>query len=351
MSATLRDVAREVGMSVATVSRVVNAKTVVSDETRERVLAAIERLAYVPHSAARSLITSRTSTIGVLLPDVHGEFFSELIRGIDIAARRAGFHVLVSGSHSNLAETEAVLRALHGRVDGLLLMTPGIGADSLRRNLPRRVPVVLINSVGSVFDSIRVDNRGGARALVEHLYGLGHRRIAFVRGPASNEEAAERLLGYREALAAHRLPLDPALELAGDFDEDSGYLAGVRLATFAPRPDAIFAANDSMAIGCLSALRERGLRVPEDVALAGFDDIPIARYLTPALTSVRVSIAELGGRAMERLLNAIERGAEGPRRHEVMATQLVVRASCGAASATRLVGVGQNPQDPGREKP
>ncbi len=336
MSASIKEVALKAGVSIATVSRVLNDKGPVAVETRERILAAIEQLRYVPHGAARSLITNQTDTIGVLLPDLYGEFFSEVIRGIDLAARRSGFHVLISGFHSDRAEIEAVLRALRGRVDGLIVLSPDVDAQSLRRNLPETLPVVLLNTPvegdGAAFDAINLDNHGGAFAMVRHLAGLGHQRIAFLRGPEENADARERLRGYRDALLSLGLKRSDALELGGDFSEESGYRAGQRLLALEPRPTAVFAANDSMAIGCLFALREAGARVPGDVALAGFDDIPIARYITPPLSSVHVPIAELGTRAMERLLHAVESKNGHERRQETVATTLVVRGSCGAAT-------------------
>jgi LacI family transcriptional regulator len=350
LSASIKEVALKAGVSIATVSRVLNDKGPVAEATRSRILEAIERLRYVPHGAARSLITNQTDTIGVLLPDLYGEFFSEVIRGIDQAARRNGLHVLISGFHSDRAEIEAVLRALRGRVDGLIVLSPDVDAQTLRRNLPETLPVVLLNTridrqmphtpqapqaQGAVdalnFDAINTDNHGGALAMVRHLAALGHRWIALIRGPEENADARERLRGYRDALRAEGLMAAESLELSGDFSEESGYRAGQLLLTLKPRPTAVFAANDSMAIGCLFALRAAGIRVPEDVALAGFDDIPIARYLSPSLSSVHVPIAELGTRAMERLLHAVEHKNEHERRRETVATTLVVRGSCGGA--------------------
>ena len=336
MSASIKEVALKAGVSIATVSRVLNDKGPVAVETRQRILAAIEQLRYVPHGAARSLITNQTDTIGVLLPDLYGEFFSEVIRGVDLAARRNGFHVLISGFHSDRAEIEAVLRALRGRVDGLIVLSPDVDAQSLRRNLPETLPVVLLNTPvegdGADFDAINLDNHGGALAMVRHLAGLGHRRIAFLRGPEENADARERLRGYRDALLALEIAGEEALELGGDFSEESGYRAGQRLLALEPRPTAVFAANDSLAIGCLFALREAGARVPGDIALAGFDDIPIARYITPSLSSVHVPIAELGTRAMERLLHAVDSKNGHERHQETVATTLVVRGSCGGAA-------------------
>ena len=347
-SPSIYEVASSAGVSVATVSRVLNGKGPVSEEARRRVLGAVEALGYVPHSAARSLSTRRTMSIGVLLPDVHGAFFSEIVRGIDLAARAAGYHVLVSGSHSDLAETTAVLQALHGRIDGLILLTAGIDAGWLRSTLPRRVPAVLLYNSGTDqnHDTIRVDNRFGARTAVDHLLVLGHRRIALIRGPAGNADAAERLRGYREALAAHGLAADPDLELPGDFGEESGFRAGDGLAALAQPPTAVFAANDAMAIGCLAALRARGLRVPDEVSLVGFDDIPIARYLTPALTTVQVPIAEIGGRALERLVSVLQDGRETAKRHDVVTPTLAIRAS--TAAVLEVAARSNRSRNPGR---
>ncbi|HEX4494276.1 MAG TPA: LacI family DNA-binding transcriptional regulator [Thermoanaerobaculia bacterium] len=342
MSASIKEVALKAGVSIATVSRVLNSTGPVATETRRRILEAIEGLRYVPHGAARSLITNQTDTIGVLLPDLYGEFFSEVIRGIDAAARGRGFHVLISGFHSDRAEIEAVLRAMRGRVDGLIVLSPDVDAQSLSRNLPDTLPVVLLNThvdgrlAGAPFDAINLDNHGGAFAMVRHLAGLGHQRIALIRGPEENADARERLRGYRDALRALGMVPSDGLELSGDFSEESGTAAGRRLLTLKPRPTAVFAANDSMAIGCLFALREAGVGVPEEVALAGFDDIPIARYITPSLSSVHVPIAELGTRAMERLLHAVESKNGHERRQETVATTLVVRDSCGGAVSLHL---------------
>ncbi|MFL6197228.1 MAG: LacI family DNA-binding transcriptional regulator [Thermoanaerobaculia bacterium] len=334
MSASIKEVALKAGVSVATVSRVVNGTGPVAEETRRRILETIEELRYVPHGGARSLITNQTHTAGVLLPDLYGEFFSEVIRGIDLAARRAGYHVLVSGFHSDRAEIEAVLRALRGRVDGLIVLSPDVDAQTLRRNLPDTLPVVLLNCPvdDASFDAINIDNYGGAYAMVRHLAGLGHRRIAILSGPADNADARDRLRGYREALRDAGREASGELELEGNFGEESGYQAGRRLLELRPRPTAVFAANDSMAIGCLFALRESGVRVPEDIAVAGFDDIPIARYITPPLSSVHVPIAELGMRAMERLLAAIPDKDQHQPRQETVPTSLVVRGSCGGAT-------------------
>ncbi len=333
--ATIRDVAARAGVSVATVSRTLNGVGPVHGDTSKRVVAAARALKYVPHAAARSLSIRRSHTIGVVLPEVHGEFFSEVIRGIDVAARQRGYHILVSGSHDDVQEMSAVLHALRGRVDGLMVMSPDPGLGSISRALTADTPFVLLNSASANRPAIRIDNHSGARAMTDHLIALGHRGIAFITGPERNADAAERLRGYRTALSSNDAATRPHIEVPGDFTENSGYAAAQQILSMKPRPTAIFAANDAMAVGALHALREAGLHLPQDMALAGFDDIPMARYLTPKLTTVHVDIAELGRRAVEHLVASIERTVQPGRKHEVIATTLVVRESCGAEMPRR----------------
>ena len=332
-NATIKHVAREAGVSVATVSRVMNQSTLVAEATRVQVLEVASRLGYVPHGGARSLITNRTNTIGVLLPDLYGEFFSEVIRGIDQTARKHGYHVLVSSSHADQRDIDIVLRSMRGRVDGLILMVPDIQVNAAVSLLPEHFPLVLVNCAGATdqHDAISVANYEGAYAMVRHLIGQGHRSIAILTGDARNFDATERLRGYRSALTDAGLPLDPALELPGDFSEGSGFRAAQVLARWPDHPTAIFASNDAMAIGALSALRQSGLRVPTDVAVAGFDDIPMAAYVEPPLSSVHVDISALGERATVRLLEALQRAVGYAVRREVVSTTLVVRRSCGAS--------------------
>lgn len=345
MAATIRDVARAANVSVATVSRALNEHPNVSPQTRERVQAVALELGFIASGAARSLITRRTQTIGVLLPDVYGEFFSELIRGIDGAARRHGLHLLLSGSHGDRAEAAAAIKAMSGRVDGLLVMSPHLDVRALADNLPRGLPVVLMNTRGDgvEFACLTVDNYGGAYAMVRHLAGRGHQRIVFIGGPEPNFEAQERLRGYREALAEW-LPGSEPLVLPGDFTEECGWRVGNRIIAMEPRPDAIFAANDATAIGCLCCLGEAGVQVPRDVALVGFDDIPLARFVNPPLTTVRVRIAELGELALERLALSIENRNLAGAKPQTLRSELVVRSSCSRPQPTAVAVASQKPR-------
>jgi len=248
---------------------------------------------------------------------------------VDLAARERGFHLLVSRASSGADELTATLRSIRGRVDGLIIMAPEIDADALRR-VSGSARVVLVNPKRPIpgLGSISIANLAGARAVVLHLIGLGHRRIATIAGPERNTDARQRLEGYRLAMTESGLPAAPELVLHGDFSEHSGYEAAGALLSLNPRPTAVFIANDYMAVGALGAFHDAGLRVPEDVALAGFDDIPLARYLTPPLTTVHVDMLRLGQRAVERLLDAPRPGSHAES-HELLGTTLAVRKSCG----------------------
>jgi LacI family transcriptional regulator len=348
---TIHDVAARAGVSVATVSRVLNGKELVREETTQNVLAAAKLLRYVPNVAARTLSNRRSLTIGIVLPDVHGEFFSEVIRGIDVAARREGYHILVSGSHSDAGEMMEVVEAMRGRVDGLVVMAPDVALTSLGDSLAPDLPVVLLNSADDAHDAITIDNYGGARSMMKHLASLGHKRTAFIKGPTQNADARERLRGYRHAMRSMR-PLGAALELDGDFTEHSGYAAGIAIAETSPRPTAIFAANDSMAVGALSAMTERGIAVPREITVVGFDDIPIAHYVNPPLTTIRVDIAELGRRSFALLRESIDEAAPSrhTRRQECISTTLVVRKSCGVPQSITKTSAQPQRKQRGRKK-
>ncbi len=334
MAVTIKDVAREAGVSVASVSRALNGHGGVTEETGQRVREVAARLRYLPHAAARSLITRRSHAVGVLLPDMHGEFFSELIRGMDLAARANGLHLLVSSSHDGSAGAAAALRAMQGRVDGMVILAPPLDARFLHANLPHGLPTVLLNSPLSSHEHsvLNFDNHAGAFAMTRHLIGAGHRRVAFIAGPPGNFDAQERDRGYREAMARFA-PGTPLQILPGDFSEASGYRAVQALLAREQRPDAIFAANDMTAVGCLMGLREAGLSVPGDMALAGFDDIPIARYLSPPLSTVRVNIAAMGRNALELLVAELAGAPSQTRSVHTLGCEVVVRGTCSRSPA------------------
>ncbi|WP_123699774.1 MULTISPECIES: substrate-binding domain-containing protein [Stenotrophomonas] len=332
---TIKDVAREAKVSVATVSRALNGHENVAEPVRQLVLEVAARLRYTPHAAARSLSSRRTNTVGVVLPDLYGEFFSELMRGIDQIARIRRQHLLVSSYHGDQEQQGAALRAMRGRVDGLLVLSPYAESPGfLTDNLPQSLPTVLINTYLPDQDHpvLSIDDHAGAVAMTRHLLDVGHRRIAFISGPDSNYDARERLRGFRDALAAFGSDAQ-GIELPGDFDEASGHRAGQELLAAGTLPDAVFAANDMMALGCLYAFAQAGLKVPDDVALAGFDDIPLARFVHPSLTTMQVSIAELGDMAMTRLMQLMDsKSTESAGDKQTLVPKLIVRDSSKSVS-------------------
>jgi len=319
--ATIRDVARRAQMSVATVSRALNGFENVSEQARERIAAAVAELGYVPHAGARSLSLARNNAIGVVLPDLHGEFFSEIVRGMDREASRRGYLLLLSTLHAGGEKATNAMRAMRGRVDGLIVMAPHLGADELSAALPKGLPSILINTRAGAgqHPSIHLDNAAGVRAVVEHLASLGRKRLIHIAGPADNIDAQEREAAFREAVAAHGLE---GRIVGGDFEMESGETAIRRLLAEAIEFDAVFAANDNMAIGALEALRAAGKRVPEEIAVVGFDDIPLARHM--GITTVRVRIAELGERALQRLVDGFVKDQGGDELH---APELVIRST------------------------
>ncbi|HLO18914.1 MAG TPA: LacI family DNA-binding transcriptional regulator [Sphingomicrobium sp.] len=325
--ATIRDVARRAQLSVATVSRALNGFDNVSEQAKERVAEAVRALGYVPHAGARSLSLARTNAIGVVLPDLHGEFFSEIVRGMDREASRRGYLLLLSNLHGSPEQATLALKAMRGRVDGLIVMAPNLAAKDLAAALPPALPSVLINTrdIGASRPAIHLDNAAGVVAVVDHLAALGRKRLVHIAGPTGNIDADERAAAFRDACAARGLNCET---LHGDFEQASGERAVAKLIESGRRFDAVFAGNDNMAIGALQALQGAGICVPTDVAVVGFDDIPLARHL--GLTTVRVRIAELGERALARLFSSMSNGDGGG--EELHAPELVIRSTTGLES-------------------
>lgn len=304
---TINEVAERAGVSVATASRAFNNSPLVVKETGNRIRTIARELNYVPNASARSLSIKKNETIGLLLPDMHGEFFSEIIRGADAFAQKEKYHLLVSSSHSNKAELEAAIKMMGGRVDGYIVMSPHLDADTLLTYFLNTIPTVLLNSsiTDSNHDSVNIDNIGGAKQVMKHLIELGHRRIAIIKGDRGNEDAVDRLAGYLAAFREANIKVVDDYIVEGDFTDRTGYIAAAHLLSLPDRPTAIFASNDEMAIGALRCLRERNVAVPDEIAVAGFDDIQMSSFIHPALTTVHVNISELGSLAAKRLIGVI----------------------------------------------
>lgn len=304
---TIREVAKAAGVSVATASRALNGLSIVTPETRRKIEAAATELNYVPHSGARSLTRQKTDTIGVILPDLFGEFFSEMIRGIDAAVQGAGKHLLLGNMHGSPEETVLAIRSMRGRVDGLLVMPPNSRGDTIEISPSLQMPVVMLNArpADAACPFVTVDNYAGARLVTEHLVARGARRIVHIAGPTGNRDASERMRGYCDVLRERLDDHDPLI-LPGDFREDAGRDAARQLLGGQHRFDAVFAANDMMAIDAMAELGEAGVKVGQDVLIAGFDDIPLARYVSPKLTTVHSNITRVGAVAAEKLLRLLQ---------------------------------------------
>ena len=330
--ATIRDVARAAEVSIATVSRALNGHSSVRHAVREHVQSVATALGYVPHTGARSLSLARTNAIGVVLPDLHGEFYSEALRGIDGEASARGLQLLLSNMHADQRGAE-MLRFMRGRVDGLVIMAPDMEPERLLAHLPVSLPAVLISCPDVMTDhpQFHIDNASAAGAMVDHLVATGRRRIVHLSGPRANRDAEERIAGYLAAMTRHGL--EPRI-MTGNFGEESGTAAAHALIGEDERLDALFAANDMMAIGALVAFQRAGLAVPADIAVAGFDDIPLARLVTPALSTMRVGIAEIGAEAISRIAAILAGGEDAEVRRIV--PRIVVRAST-ITNAARLI--------------
>ena len=331
--ATISDVAKRAGVSPVTVSRVINNAANVSPATRESVRRAIEELGYVPSGVAQSLRSKRTRSLALLVPDITNVFWTTVARGVEDTAQSRGYSVLLCNTDENTAKQLRYLEVVVSqRVDGVIIAPCDAEVQHLARLRQRQVPTVVIDRCirGWEVDTVRGDSLAGARALVDHLIRLGQRRIAVISGPPGTSTAQDRVAGYCLALAGAGLPLDPALVKRGEFRSTSGERLTRQLLAGEPRPTAIFAANNAIAIGVLEALKQQGLRTPHDVALVSFDDLPDISRLFPFLTVIVQPAYDIGSHAAQLLLDRLEAGVNVPPRHVELPVRLIVRRSCGS---------------------
>jgi LacI family transcriptional regulator len=328
--ATIQDVADLAGVSIATVSRVVNGKSPVVPETAQRVMDAIRELNYVPRAAARILASKHTDTLGLIVPEISGEFFAPMLRGIEAAAGEAGFDLLI---HTTAYKKPDMRRHTLGEhnTDGLLVFIGSMEQSELQRLHSIGFPVVFLHQTapeGLNIPVVTVENKKGAMLAVEHLIEVhACRRILYLNGPENNEDSDWRERGYRLALEKHSIPFDPTLVAPGNFGSRCAEQTVRELLAGGLVFDAIFSGDDLAAVGAMSALREAGLRIPEDVKIVGFDDVPLARHLTPPLTTVHAPTEEVGRIATDLLVRLVRR--ESVEREILLPTELTIRQSCG----------------------
>ncbi|KAF1007257.1 MAG: HTH-type transcriptional repressor CytR [Luteibacter sp.] len=330
---TVKEIAAAAEVSVATVSRALQRPELVSEGTRQRIQEVVKRLGYTPNALARNLRTSRTRLIVALLPDIANPFFSEVIRGIEQVAHENGYSVLLGETQSSLVREQAYADMVAARqADGIITMAHRVPAIPIDGRLP------VVNACEYVKDkaisSVYIDNVAAAGAAVDYLVALGHRDIAFIAGPATSPICVDREQGYRLALQKADIAMNPALTVVGDFSIEAGERAIDLLLSQEPTFSAVFCSNDEMAIGAMRALAARGLRVPEDVSVVGFDDIRYSRYTTPALTTIAQPKNALGREAMSMMIELLN-DPEVPARKRVLSADLVVRGSTAPRAGVR----------------
>jgi len=329
---TISDVARRAGVSPATVSRVMRGTNNVGAATRERVQRAVQELGYVPSAVAQGLRSKRTHSLALILSDITNTFWTTVARGVEDVAHRHDYSVLLCNSDENLAKQQRYLDFVIGQqVDGVIIAPYDSDARHLEKLRQRDIPTVLVDRriEGWDVDSVVAGSVSGARALVQHVIGLGHTRIAVVSGPASTSTAEDRVLGYSMALQEAGIPVDPRLIRRGEFRAASGRELTLQLLDEELGVTAIFAANNPIAMGVIAALEQRRLRVPHDVALVCFDDIPIVSHFFPFLTAVDQPAYDMGLNAAQLLLSRLDSEVALQPRHVVLPTRLIIRHSCG----------------------
>lgn len=330
----IKDVAREAGVSTATVSHVLNDTRYVAEPTRKRVLHAIKRCNYYPNALARGLASGRSNMIGLIVSDISNPFFPELVKSIEEAAFERGYDVLLSNTSYDAQRTSHyVRRIIERKAAGVALMTSELDLGLIDELARRQVSVVFLDlgSAGERMSNIVVDYRSGILEAIEHLVGLGHREIAYLGGPPHFRSARKRLEAFRESIARYVPDIYEPLLLEGDLRLEGGRLAARELAASKRRPTAVVVANDMMALGMMQEFRAAGLSLPRDMSIIGFDDIAFAALADPPLTTVCLPRVELGRRAVEALVHTIERPSQ-PGTEVRIPTYLIQRGSTGPAS-------------------
>ena len=333
----IRDVAKAAGVAPITVSRVINNSGTVNAVTRDRVQKAIEELHYVPNTLAKSLRSKQSHTLALILSDITNPFWPTVARGVEDAAAERGFHTILCNTDENPEKEATYLTLLlQRRVDGIIIAPTTNDKERLTMLQRQQVPCVLIDRrvEGFETDVVYGDSREGARLLVEHLLKLGHVRIALINGPDTISSAQDREAGYRQALEEHHLPIDEGLIWRGDFKQATGYRFAAEIVRCQPRPTAIFAANNFIAIGALQALREAGLSIPAEMALVCMDDIPHVSAIDPFLTVATQPAYDMGATAARLLIERLTASHTLQPREVILPLTLIIRRSCGQAVAT-----------------
>jgi len=330
VNTTIKDVAKIAGVHPSTVSRVINNDFRISEKTKENVLLIINKLGYTPNAIARGLKTKRTYTLGMLIPDITNPFFAEIGRGVEDAANKNNFNVILCNTDDKLKKERTYLEILKGkRVDGLILGTAHNKDKSILELEEKKFPYILIsrNIEGLDKNCIIIDDVSGGIMATEYLVKLGHYRIAHISGPLKTRSAVNRLKGYKLALKKNKIEYQEELVKEGDFRITGGYKAMKKLLELPEPPTAIFAANDLLALGTMQAIQKKKYHIPEDFCIIGFNDIKLASFVYPPLTTIRQPMQEMGALAVKMLLKIIE-GGEFNQKKVVLKPKLIIRESC-----------------------
>lgn len=331
MSSTIKDVAKHAGVSIKTVSRVLNSSPLVSEETRKLVLNAIDQLDFHPSAVARAMVSRKSRTVGLVIADVSNPFFPEVVRGAEDVANAHDYNVILCNTDEKPEKERAYIDLLREKqVDGIILAGSRIDPDEIIALGKKGVRVVVVNKdirdprVGVIV----VENEQKGYEAVCHLMRMGHRMIAYLSGPPLSSSNVERLNGYRRAFSENSIPLDASLVVEAEPTREGGFKGMSALLARSPRPTALFAYNDLQAIGAIDAIRAKGLNIPTDVAVIGFDDIQLAEFTVPPLTTFRMPKYEMGRKAMEMLLGMIDSKTVRENRI-VVEPKMIIRDSCG----------------------
>jgi DNA-binding LacI/PurR family transcriptional regulator len=332
VASTIKEIAAKANVSIATVSRALNNDVKVEEKTKLRIIRIAEELNYKPNLLARNFVKRTSNIIGLILPEISDEFFTEIIKGVDEITFTQGYYTMVASSHKYRTLEESILTFMqNGIVGGMILLLSSLNNDIRKILSQSKIPVVLIsghNETGK-YDAVSIDNYQGAFEMTEYLIvKKGFKKIAHITGPKDNDDALLRKQGYLDALRKHKITINNSWIAKGDFTREAGVAACNEILKMKSKPEVIFAANDMMALGCYDVIAKAGIKIPEQIGVVGFDDIFVAKYLSPGLTTVRVQIEEVGKTAANILMKKIQ-GRNDPTHPVVrISAQLVIRGSC-----------------------
>lgn len=330
LMATINDVARKAGVSITTVSYVITGKRFVSEDLKERVRQVMKETGYRPNNLARSLRLGKTDTIGLVIPDSSNLFFAEISHNIEDNGFKNGYAVFLCNSDDQLVKQTEYLDVLVSKqVDGIVFISVSNDRNNLDKLIDANIPFVIVDreEEDTLADVVLVDNLAGGRAAVQHLIDLGHKKIGCITGPSEANPSAERYQGYLKGMKENEIPVRDEYIQSGNFRYKSGEVAMEKLLALVDPPTAVFVCNDMMAIGAFRAIQNRGLKIPEDISIVGFDNIPIVEAITPALTTIAQPMKEIAERTMSILYKRMQGDLKGPFERVVLVPKLIIRNS------------------------